>query len=118
MLRFLVDNSSGRKLANSLKDKNYDVIYAGNVLPEANDEEILKRAEEENRILITNDKDFGELIFRYGKPSSGVVLLRLKIDFPDHRVRVLLSLIDKLHIKLRNKFIVASEDKIRIKELK
>jgi len=117
MLRFLVDNSSGRKLANSLKDKKYDVIYAGDTFPEAEDDEILKKAEKEGRILITNDKDFGELIFRYRKPSSGVILLRLKIDFPEHRTKVLLNLIDKFGVKLRRKFIVASEDRFRIKEL-
>lgn len=117
MLKFLVDNSSGKKLANALKDKKYDVIYVGDDFPFAEDEEILKIAEKQDRILITNDKDFGELIFRYRKPSSGVILLRLKIDFPDNRTKILLTLIKKLGTKLKKKFIVASEDKFRIKEL-
>src|SRR3989338_1583044 len=115
MLKFLVDNSTGKKLANALKDEKYDVIYAGDVLPDADDKDILERAEKENRILITNDKDFGELIFRYGKPSSGVILLRLKINFPQNRIKILMALIKSLGIKLRKKFIVASEDKFRIK---
>ena len=117
MLRFLVDNSSGKKLADVLKNNNYDVIYAGEDFPEAEDIELLKKAEKDNRILITNDKDFGDLIFRYKKPSSGVIFLRLKIDFPEHRIKVLLTLIKKLGTKLNKKFIVASEDRIRIKKL-
>ena len=117
MLRFLVDNSSGKRLATALKDRKFDVIYAGDALPNAEDDEILERAEEEKRILVTNDKDFGELIFRYNKPSSGVILLRLKTDFPDNRIKVLLNLIDKMNVKLNRKFIVASEDRSRIKEL-
>lgn len=117
MLKFLVDNSSGKKLATALKDKKFDVIYAGDDFPFAEDEEILERAEQEDRILITNDKDFGELIFRYGKPSSGVIFLRLRIDFPKYRINVVTNLISKLGTKLNKKFIVASEDKFRIKEL-
>ena len=116
MLKFLVDNSSGKGLANALGEK-YDVTYAGDNIPSAEDEEILEMAERENRILITNDKDFGELVFRYGKPSSGVILLRLKIDFPVNRIKVLFTLIKKLGTKLNKNFIVVSEDKFRMKKL-
>lgn len=49
MLRFLVDNSAGEKLANALKNQNYNTIYAGEELPDAEDEEILERAEKENQ---------------------------------------------------------------------
>ena len=104
-------------MANALKNKNYDVIYAGEDFPDADDEYILEKAEKDNRILITNDKDFGELIFRYRKSSRGVILLRLKIDFPDYRIKVVLMLIKKLGIGLNKKFVVASEDRIRIKKL-
>ncbi len=117
MLKFLVDNSTGKKLANALKDEKYDVIYAGDILPDAEDKDILERSEKDNRILITNDKDFGEIIFRYGKPSSGVILLRLKIDFPQYRAKILMALIKRLGPKLKKKFIVVSEDKFRIKKL-
>ncbi len=118
MLKFLVDNSSGKKIADALKSHKFDVIYAGDSLPEAEDEHILEKAEKENRILVTNDKDFGELIFRHERPSSGVILFRLRIDFPDNRIKVLLNLIDKFGTKLRKNFIVASEDKFRFKEIK
>ena len=40
-------------------------------MPSASDEEIIKKCEDENRILITDDKDFGELVFRLGKPTKG-----------------------------------------------
>ena len=117
MIKFLVDNSSGKKLANALKKQKYDVVYAGDNLPNAEDEEILDLAEKQDRVLITNDKDFGELIFRQRKSSNGVILLRLKNDFPDYRIKILLTLIKKLRTKLKKKFIVASEDKFRMKKL-
>lgn len=117
MLKFLIDNSSGKKLATALKNQRYDVIYAGDILSDAEDEEVLEKAEKEGRILITNDKDFGELIFRHKKPSSGVILLRLKIDFPNNRIRILGVLIKKFGTRLKKRFIVVSEDKFRIKKL-
>ena len=117
MLKFLVDNSSGKNLADALKNHKFNVIYAGDILPDAEDEEILEKAEKENRILITNDKDFGELIFRYKKPSSGVILLRLNTDFPEQRIKVVIKLIDKLGSNIKKKFVVASEIKFRVKSL-
>lgn len=57
-----------------LRNAGYDVIFVGDWKPSATDEEVLKKAEEEDRILITDDKDFGELVFRLGKPSKGVIL--------------------------------------------
>lgn len=75
-LKFLIDECTGRRLAILLKNAEYDVVFVGDWKPSASDEEVLRKAEEENSILITDDKDFGELIFRLSKPSKGVILLR------------------------------------------
>ena len=64
MSKFLVDESSGSRLAKSLKEKGYDTIYCGDYYSGVPDEEIIKKAKKEKRIIITNDKDFGELVFR------------------------------------------------------
>lgn len=64
-----------------------DANYVGDVVRGSPDGEVLKHAEEGGRILVTNDKDFGELVFRRGKPSSGVILLRLERDIPSVRTK-------------------------------
>ena len=75
------------------------------------DEDILTKAENEGRIVITNDKDFGELIFRLGKPSSGVILLRtLTIDL-NEKFNLVKGVLDKA----KGKFIVVKEGQIRIR---
>lgn len=83
--------------------------------PQANDPDILVRAVSEGRILVTNDKDFGDLVFRSGQAHHGVVLLRLHDESATHRVRVLKSIL-KLHAhRLAGHFTVATEAGIRIR---
>ena len=118
ILKFLVDESAGRKIYDFLFEKNYDVKYVSDIMPRASDNNVLRFAEKEERILITNDKDFGELIFRLRRPSSGVVLLRLRADIHINRKKYLLYLIENFHEKLRSHFIVITEGKIRIRKLK
>ena len=77
MLRFLVDESTGKKLHSFLIGKGFDTKFVPDSIPRAIDKDVLKFAEKEKRILVTNDKDFGELVFRLNKPSYGVVLMRL-----------------------------------------
>ena len=117
MLKFLVDESSGKVLADALKNSGHDITYAGDSLIGMRDEDLLKLAQSERRILITNDKDFGELVFRQRKPSAGVILLRPKDDAPAARVSSILKVIGKMGPKLNRSFIVVSEDKFRIKRI-
>ena len=118
MFKFLIDESSGRKLFLFLLDKGFDVKFVGDIIPRASDLDVLELAEKEKRILITNDKDFGELIFRLGRPSSGVILLRLKRDFSYKRQSYVSYIIDNLSGKIINNFIVVTEGKIRIRKYK
>jgi predicted nuclease of predicted toxin-antitoxin system len=58
-----------------LAAKGHDAIWAGDWTPDPGDEAILEFAHRESRILITLDKDFGELAVVFGKPHSGIVRL-------------------------------------------
>ena len=77
-MRFIVDESTGLAVAGYLRDRGHDVVVVFEEMPEARDEEILARAVVEGRIVVTNDKDFGELVFRDGQPHEGIVLFRLQ----------------------------------------
>lgn len=113
-MRFLVDECTGKKFANLLGKKGYDVLFVGDITHSASDEEIIRKAEEDDRILITDDKDFGELVFRLGKPAKGVILLRIGVN-PEKRLRALIKLLKKY--KLKGKFIVLKEDSVRIRTI-
>jgi predicted nuclease of predicted toxin-antitoxin system len=63
-MRFLVDECTGSKVANWLRGKNHEVFSVFDEARGMTDDEVLTKAAGENWILITNDKDFGEMIFR------------------------------------------------------
>jgi predicted nuclease of predicted toxin-antitoxin system len=112
MAKFLVDESTGKRLALLLMKHGYDVIFAGDWRKSALDDDVLEKAYKEKRVLITDDKDFGELVFRRGRKSAGVILLRTRITDPYFRIGLLKRLID--HIDVNRKFIVVKENAIRI----
>ncbi|MFH1789407.1 MAG: DUF5615 family PIN-like protein [Candidatus Altiarchaeota archaeon] len=114
-MRLLVDESTGKRLAELLKKEGHNTLFVGDAIPSATDEEVIKKAKNENRILVTDDKDFGELVFRMKKPVSGVILLRTATH-PDERLKILVNLIKTYD--LTNKFIVVKEGVVRIRTIK
>jgi predicted nuclease of predicted toxin-antitoxin system len=114
-MRFLVDESTGKRLHILLEESGHDSIFVGDVMSGFNDAAVLAKAEEEKRILITDDKDFGELIFRLGRPSSGVILLRDPDTRPRKRLEILVKVM-KRH-RLEGSFVTLRNDRIRIRKL-
>ncbi len=91
-----------------------DVISVFDEIRGADDREVIKKACEENRILIINDKDFGELVFREKKPHKGVILLRLEDERAANKIAVLKRLLEKYENSIPGHFIVVTETTVRI----
>jgi 2,3-bisphosphoglycerate-independent phosphoglycerate mutase len=76
--------------------------------------------EETNKIpdpilsVITNDKDFGKLVFKRGKGHRGVIFLRLQRESTENKIETIKKVLEKCMESLSNSFIVASEDFVRI----
>jgi predicted nuclease of predicted toxin-antitoxin system len=113
-MRFLVDECTGPVLALWLERQGHDVFSVYDQARGLDDDQVIEKAFEANRILITNDKDFGEKIFREGLDHRGVILLRLKDERNANKIfaiqRVLADYLDRL----ANHFTVVTETKIRI----
>ena len=73
----LADESVDRPIVERLRADNHSVIYVAELDPGANDDVVLERANQGGMLLITADRDFGELVFRLGRIHAGVVLVRL-----------------------------------------
>ena len=71
-MRFIVDECTGTKVAQWLKGQGYEVFSVYDEARGINDNEIIRKAFDDNFILIINDKDFGEKVFREGKPHKGI----------------------------------------------
>lgn len=86
------------------------------IMPEADDEQILQCAVSEGRIVVTNDKDFGEMVFRSGQAHRGVVLLRLRDERAENKVKVVKAVLAQIGERLQDRYVVATESGIRVRE--
>jgi predicted nuclease of predicted toxin-antitoxin system len=116
-MRLIVDESAGQAVLEYLRAAGHDVLAVAEVMPQADDREILERAASDQRILITNDKDFGELVFRSQRAAPGIVLFRLRDEHPANRVRTVAALLEQHAERLAGRFTVATEDSVRIRPL-
>lgn len=114
-MRFLVDESVSGDVASYLRSTGHDVIYIAESAAGTLDEDILAQAVKESRILITNDKDFGDLVFRSGQPHHGVMLFRLKNESASNQVRILVSLLDQHSDHIAGQFAIVQEDRLRVR---
>ncbi len=114
-MRFLVDESTGAAVVEYLRRSGHDTLAVAEAMPQADDRDIIARAAREDRVLITNDKDFGELVFRSGWAHHGVLLLRLHDESPSTRLNVIKSVLERYRDKLTGQFVVATEDSVRVR---
>lgn len=84
MTRFLADESCAAVIVHTLRALGYDVVYVAELAPGISDSDILAQGNRDKRIIVTEDRDFCELVFRDNKPTYGVVLVRIPVP---HRSR-------------------------------
>lgn len=113
-MRFVADESCDFAVVRSLRAANHDVIAVAEISPRIADDAVLKLARDDRRILLTEDKDFGELIFAAGKKSSGVILLRFPAKARVPMAQAILEAVDRLGDKLSSRFTVVQPGRIRI----
>lgn len=75
-LRFLADESCDFAVVRALRQIGYDVLAISEVTQRSIDKELIQQANREQRILLTEDKDFGWLVFASHEHSPGVILIR------------------------------------------
>ena len=80
-MKFMLDESAEARLGVFLASQGHDSKRVGIDFPKSiHDEQVLEFARNEQRIILTNDKDFGELIFRQKLSHSGVIFFRFPLD--------------------------------------
>lgn len=112
-MRFVVDECTGPAVAKWLKAGGHYVFSVFDNAKGIPDEEVLAIALAEERILITNDKDFGEMIFPERLDHRGVIFLRLADERSVGKITVLKQVLDNYSDRLFNRFVTATETKIR-----
>jgi predicted nuclease of predicted toxin-antitoxin system len=79
-VRWLADECVAGPVVARLREAGYDVTYMAELAPSTIDPDVIALAHQEGRLLLTEDKDFGELVFRLKRPVSGLILLRIAPD--------------------------------------
>jgi len=84
--------------------------------PRMEDEEIIRTAVSENRMVITMDKDFGALVYHSSMEHSGVLLLRLEDATGTDKLQIVKHIMKNYSDRIKNCFCVFQDDKLRIKK--
>ena len=114
-MRFLADESCDFAVVRAQRGAGYDVLAVAELFPRAEDVQVIQRAIHEDRILITEDKDFGQLFFAHrGKKPRGVVLLRYPSQARGKLSEDIVRLVRRHGRKLRGCFVVIEPGRVRI----
>ena len=114
-MKLYADEGVDRQVVDALRAAGFDVAYAAETDPAIPDDAVLERATAEMRLLLTNDKDFGELIYRLGKANHGVMLLRLAGLSADSKARVVVEALSTHSNEFARAFSVLSPGLLRIR---
>lgn len=115
-MRLLADEGVDRPIVDKLRAAGIDVHYVLETDQGADDETVLSIANLEERILLTQDKDFGELVYRLQKVHFGIILIRLGTQPPSQKADLVTRLLLQYAAKLPNAFTVIQPNAVRIRK--
>lgn len=112
-MRFLVDECTGPAVARWLRQQQHEVFSVYEEARGMGDDDIIRKAFDENWILITNDKGFGEKVYRERCPHRGVIFLRLDDERAASKIEVLRRFLELYADQLTDRFVVVTETQVR-----
>lgn len=116
-MRFLADENIERAVVEFIRSKGFEVFYVAETSPSISDTEVLEYAKTNSMIVITNDKDFGEMLYLKKMISSGILLIRSRIETVQAKIELVKIALEKAGHKLKDHFVVVSEKGLRIRPL-
>ena len=117
-MRWLADECVSASLVASLRTAGHDVRYIAEMAPGLSDSKVIALAFADERLLLTEDKDFGELTVRLGRSVPGLVLIRIDpADSPMQAAR-LNDVIARYGAELFGRYVVVEQARMRVRELR
>lgn len=115
-MNLLADEGVDRPIVEQLRQDGHSVLYIAEMSPGIADDVILAQANDMNALLLTLDKDFGELVFRQGLVYAGVVLIRLAGLQPTTKARIVTTVLQEHETEMLNAFSVITPGAVRIRK--
>jgi predicted nuclease of predicted toxin-antitoxin system len=114
-MNFFADEGVDRAVVEGLRLDGHNVEYVAEMAPGIGDGEVLRRANDRGAVLITADKDFGELVFRQGQAHAGILLLRIGVLTKAEKVEAVAEVVRDHGAALVGAFSVLTPDSVRIR---
>ena len=114
ILRFLADESCDYTVVRALQSESYDVLSVSEYTTQSIDRDLIEQAYQEQRILITEDKDFGWLVFVSQVESAGVILIRFPGNARSQLAQDIISLVKERSAEISGAFVVMQPGYVRI----
>ncbi|MFQ5419328.1 MAG: DUF5615 family PIN-like protein [Anaerolineae bacterium] len=114
-MNFVADEGIDVQIVTHLREAGHQVWYVAEMSPGVSDTDVLDTANRENAIVLTFDKDFGDLIFRQRRVSHGVILIRLHGFSSDQKAVLVANMIQNNGPELPRAFSVLTPKKVRIR---
>ena len=111
----LADESIDGPIVYRLRQDGYVVHYVAEMEPGISDDAVLDLANREMALLLTADRDFGELVYRQGRTTSGIVLVRLAGLSPTRKADLVSTALDQHGSELLHSFTVISPGTVRVR---
>ncbi len=112
-IKFLADVNIEKPVVDFLVKNGFDVKWVTNIDKQMQDVAVFRIANAEQRIILTNDKDFGEMCFFQKKTSHGIILLRIKGQDSFKKIGLLKKLLERYPDKIIKHFVIVKENKFR-----
>ncbi|MCP5102975.1 MAG: hypothetical protein GY950_06340 [bacterium] len=116
-VKFIADEGFSFPITSILREKGYDVIWIGDIASGVEDTKVFEISQKDGRIILTEDKDFGELAIRFKCKTSGIILLRIEPDQKELRERKVIELFRDFSDKLKGHLIIIDEQKFRFRKI-
>ncbi len=113
-MRFLADESCDFSVVRALRAAGHDVRAVAELTSGSDDATVMDLAVREQRILLTEDKDFGQLVFAHSHQTGGVILIRYPASARTALPKAVVSLAIEVQTELASSFVVLSPGRIRI----
>lgn len=114
-MNFLADEGVDFPVVQELRGDGHAVLHVAEMDPGISDEEVLAAANEKDALLLTADKDFGELVYRLRRVSAGVLLMRLAGLSPAGKAQLVSSVVQEHGDKLFDTFTVVTPGMVRVR---
>lgn len=112
-MQFIADESCDFAVVRALRSEGHDVVAVADLAPRAEDGEVIELAQREGRLLLTEDKDFGRLVYVSKAKAAGVILVRFPSQGRSQLPRSVVALVRKHGQQLLNRFVVLQPGRVR-----